>query len=532
MRRLSALFLVLVVGAIGGCGKGNFSQTANAAKGNVFRYPLPNAPTSMDPSKVQDGDTIDMLQQVYEGLVGWGTNNQPEARLAEKWDVSKDGTEYTFHLRHGVKFHNGREVHADDFKWCFERACNPKFTSDTADTYLNNIVGVSDRLKGKTSEVTGIKVADPYTLIIKIDKPRPYFLGKLTYPVAFVFAKEALKDPTKDMSDISEMIGTGPFKISAYTPDQKVTLAANKDYWGGAPKLDGIERPIVKDAMTSLNEFKSGQLDLVQLQRQDLKGVLDDPKLKDQVHYYLRPATWYVGLNLGVVPEFQKQKVRQAFAMAIDSKKIVEQLLGGVNQQANGIIPPGVFGYRESSKTLPYDPAKAKQLLAEAGYPDGKGFPTLELDFREQRPDIQIVAEAVQQMLKQNLGVNATPRTLEWKTYLDIHTRNKMGFFHMRWGADYLDAENFLSTLLASYGNENHQNYHNPEFDKLCAEADTSLDPNKRLELYGKAEDLVINDAPMIPIFFQRDIELINPRVTGLRESLFGHLPHTTVELK
>lgn len=518
----SSLLLVI------GCGKGNFSQTT-ANKPNRFRYPIVTQPTSMDPAIVQDGDTIDLLQQVYEGLVGWGTDNKPAPMLAEKWDISKDGTLYTFHLRHGAKFHNGREVTSADFKWCMERACNPKFTTETALTYLSNIVGVTDRIAGKATEVAGIKALDPYTLTLQIDKPRPYFLGKLTYPVAFVFAKEAIKDPLKPMASESEMIGSGPFKLTKINPDQSIILDANKDYWGGSPKVDGIDRPIVKDPATRLNMYKSGQIDLVQLERQDVTGLLQDPVLKDQLHYFDRPAMWYFGLNQDVVPVFKDKRVRQAIAMAIDAKTIVDQDLGAINKQANGILPPGVLGYDETAKTLPCDPTKAKALLAAAGFPEGKNFPNLDLTFREGRPDIRIVAEAAAQMLKQNLGITVSLRTMEWKTYLDKYTKGKMPFFHMRWGADYLDAENFLSTLLASYGAENHVAYKNPEFDALCKQADTALDETVRKQLYAKAQKIVIDDAPFIPIYFQKDAELIDPRVKGLLDSDFGHLPHKQV---
>jgi ABC-type transport system substrate-binding protein len=486
----------------------------------------------MDPGIVEDGDTIDMLQQAYEGLVGWSTKNVVEGRLAENWEVSKDGTLYTFHLRHGVKFQNGREFHADDVKWCLERNCNPKFPTTTAPSYLSNIVGVNEKIAGKSPEISGIKVVDPYTLTIQIDKPRPYFLGKLTYPVAFVFAKEAVKDPLKPISDISEMVGTGPFKITEFIPDQKVTLAANKDYWDGAPRIDGIDRPIVKDAVTRLNMYKSGSIDMVTLQREDVDQLKTDAQYKDQLHYYNRPATWYIGLNQKIVPAFKDRRVRRAFAMAIDSQTIVNKYLDGINEVANGVVPPGVFGHRDSCKTLPYDPAEAKKLLAEAGYPDGKGFPTLEMDYREQVPDIQVVAEETQQMLNQNLGIKVNLQTIEWKAYLEKNTKVETPFFHMRWEADYLDAENFLSLLLASYGQENHLGYANPDYDALCRQADTSLDPALRQKLYAKAEDMVIQDAPFIPIYFQRDVELINPRVKGLRESLFGHLPHTTVSVQ
>ncbi|RYG32902.1 hypothetical protein EON81_19525, partial [bacterium] len=226
-------------------------------------------------------------------------------------------------------------------------------------------------------------------------------------------------------------------------------------------------------------------------------------------------------------------RVRQAVAEAIDIDNIVDNLLGGVNQKANGIVPPGVLGYRESGqKLLTYNPENARKKLAEAGYPEGKGLPVFEMMFREGRPDIALVAQQVASDLKKNLNMTVNLRTMEWRAYLEKHNKKEMNFFHMRWGADYLDAENFLSTLLASYGNENKLYYANPAYDALCREADTIQDEAKRKELYAKAEDIVLQDAPFVPIYFQRDAELISPRVKGLRESVFGHLPHTTVTLE
>jgi oligopeptide transport system substrate-binding protein len=268
------------------------------------------------------------------------------------------------------------------------------------------------------------------------------------------------------------------------------------------------------------------------LERQDVKALQEDSEFKSQLKFFDRPAIWYIGLNQLVYPQFKDRRVRRAIAMAIDRREIVQDILDGINQEANGIVPPGVVGYRPDAKALPYDPEQAKRLLAEAGYPDGKGFPTLEFSFREARPDIRIVAEAVSQMLQKNLGIRAELRTMEWRAYLEKHQANKMGFFHMRWAADYLDPENFLSVLLASYGPEMHVGYNNPEYDALCRQADTELDHDKRMKLYAQAEDIVVQDCPFIPIYFQRDAELIRPRVAGLRESLFGHLPHTKVKLE
>lgn len=534
MRRLVPLFVILALLMVG-CGKGGFSKAASAGKENVFRYPIPTKPTTLDPAIVQDGDTIDIIQQVFEGLVSWSPENKVIPNLAEKWTVSPDGKVYTFTLKKGVKFFNGDEVTADDFKFSIERACNPKFSKGMALNYLSDIVGVKERLTVPgTKDVKGVVVKDPYTLEITIDKARPYFLGKLTYPVSFVISKKAA--PEKDgepteMTQVSQMVGTGAYKPVSYEEGQLFTMEANKAYHGGAPKIDRIERPVILDAQTRLNKFKSGELDLVALERQDVDALQKDPTYKSQLHSYLRPSIYYVGFNVKEYPAFANQKVRQAFAMAIDRDRIVDKILGGMNQKADTIIPPGVIGHRDKGALPAYDVAGAKKLLAEAGYPDGKGLPNFEIDFRESRPDVRIVAEAVQNDLKNNLGVNITPRAMEWRAFLEKHDANKVGFFHMRWAADYLDPQNFLSLLLSTTGAENHTYYSNPEFDKLCEQADSSMDNDLRMKLYAQAEDICLKDCAWVPIYYQRDVELISSRVSGLRESLFGHLPHTTVAL-
>jgi oligopeptide transport system substrate-binding protein len=530
MKLSVALTLLASLALVAGCKSGQFTNRSQAGKENVFRYPIVTNPTTLDPGVVQDGDTIDMLQQVYEGLVMWDENSRVAPNLAESWVLEDGGRTYVFTLKKGVKFHSGREVTAEDFKWTIERNTNPRFNSSTAKTYLNDIVGVNEKLDGQAKEVSGVQVVDPYTLKITIDKPRPYWLGKLTYIVSYVLDKDVVGET--EIDSVEKMGGTGPFKAIQYVPEQIIVLEAFQDYHRGAPKIAKIERPVIKDPATRLSKYKGGELDLVMLERQDVAGLQEDAELKDHLQFFQRPATWYVGLNQLVIPQFKDRRVRRAIAMAIDRKYIVDDILGGINKEANGIVPPGVEGHREEAQALPFDPAQAKQLLAQAGYPGGKGFPKLELTFREQRPDIRIVAEAVASQLRQNLGLDVQLRTMEWRAYLEKHQAKKMGFFHMRWAADYLDPENFLSVLLASYGPEMHVGYNNPEYDALCRAADTEQDPVRRMKLYAQAEEIVVNDAPFIPIYFQRDAELIHPRVKGLRESLFGHLPHTEVTLE
>jgi ABC-type transport system substrate-binding protein len=525
----SLLLGVLAAIFVAGCSKGNFSEKASEGKENIFRYPIAEL-TKLDPAVVQDGDTIDVVQQIFEGLVQWDENSRVAPNLAESWDLTDGGKTYVFHLKKGVKFSNGKELTADDVKFSFERVCDPAIKSPNAKTYFNDIVGAVDKVDGKAKEVSGVKVIDPHTVSITIDKPRPYFLGKLNYISAAIVSKDAVP-AGQEITSVDKMIGTGAFIADKYTPGQIFTMKANPNYHGGKPSIDGIERPILIDAATRLNKFKSGELDLVQLERQDIEGLRKDAKLADQIKTFSRPVLFYVGLNVKEYPPFAKRDVRRAFAMAINKKRIVDELLGGQNEIANGILPPGVLGYRDNAAAIGYDLEGAKKLLASAGYPGGKGLPPVKIYFRDGRPDIRIVADAVATDLNTGLGTQITLQARPWTQYLDEHTKNNHEFFHMRWGADYLDPENFLSVLLASYGNENHIYYKNDAYDALTRAGDVEHDEKRRLELYAQAEDLVLQDAPFIPIYFQKDAELISPRVQGLRESLFGHLPHTGVKL-
>lgn len=531
-----SLYLIVAISALlsAGCGDSGFKKTdPEAKKANVLRYPIPNKPTTLDPGVVQDGDTIDALQQVFEGLVGWNEQNEPTGLLAEKWDFEKDGKVIVFHIKKGVKFHNGRELMAEDIKWSWERVCSPELKSTNGTGYMTDIMGVQEVLdsKGKITDISGVKVVDDYTLSVELTAPRPYFLGKLTYLAFSAVAKEA-QDGLKEMATVEHMIGTGPFKAERYVPEQLLTMVANKDYHGGAPMLDKIERAVVLDPQTRLNKFKNGEAELCLVQRADVESIEKDANLKPQLKFLDRPSIFYVAMNCsGSYPPFKDVRVRRAFAMAIDRKKIVEVYMKGVNKQAHSIVPPGVFGSREMANEIPYNPEEAKKLLAQAGYPDGKGMPELEIRYRESYRDISLVAEAVSNDIAKNLGVKVNNQAKEWKAYLDLYNKGENRFYHMRWAADYLDPQNFISHMLATYGPENHTGYSNPIFDKLCKEADSIMDPAKRAALYQQAEDIVLQDAIWVPVYFQRDAELQSPRVKGMRESLFGHLPHTKTTL-
>jgi oligopeptide transport system substrate-binding protein len=530
MQRSALLLCLATLLVISGCGKGNFSQSGDQAKVNAFRYSIVQKPTVMDPATVEDGNTIDIIQQVFEGLTMWSPDNKPIPNVAEKWDVSPDGTTYTFTLKKGVKFHGGREVKAEDFKYSIDRAADPAMKSPTVMSYLDDVVGMKEAHAGTAKGVSGVRVVDDYTLEIKIDKARPYFLGKLTYPVSFVVDKDLAKMGTEITTIDAMKSGTGPYVPQSYEAEQTFVMAANKNYHGGAPKIERIERLVATDSATRIAKYKAGDLDLVQLARQDISGIESDPKYKADLKFYDRPAIWYVGFNEKMIPALADAKVRRAFGMAINRKRIVEDLMGNFNKLATGILPPGVDGARtENVIPFDYDPAKAKALLKESGW-EGK-VPSIDMYFRSEEPDYRLVAEAVQADLKQNLGITINAKPLASGPYFNRLNKKEIPMYHMRWAADYLDPQNFISIFFSSTGGQNKFYYSNPQVDALCAQADVEQNHDKRMDLYHKAEDIVLNDAVWIPIFYQRDAELVSPRVHGMRESLFGHLPHTMVTI-
>jgi oligopeptide transport system substrate-binding protein len=499
--------------------------------GQTLRLAQTTEPTTFDPAQVQDGPTIEVLMQVFDGLVQWTPENKLAPALAEKWEVSPDGRTFTFHLRPGVKFHNGRELKASDFVYSMNRALRPETRSAVATTYLNDIVGAADVAAGKAKEAKGLSAPDDRTLRITIDQPKAYFLSKLTYPTGYAVCREAIEGNGGRL-DETNLVGTGPFRLTEYRRGGRIVLERNPDYFEGPPKLARIERAIVLDAGTRHAMFENGQLDIVDVSMADLEQDRRDPELSSKLQYFNRPSVYYAALNQRAFAPFKDRRVRQAIAHATDKERICKTVLLDVNQPAKGILPPGIPGYDPAFPGLPYDPQKAKALLAAAGYPDGKGFPALTLTFRERVPDIRRVCEVTAEMLRQNLGLNVTLRELEWGKFLEERNRGTMPFYFLRWAADYLDPQNFTSLMLHSKAPENTLGYSNPEFDRLCNQGDVEQDPTQRLALYRKAEAIAVADAPWSPTYFQRDVELWNPRLKGVEDCLMGHLPHkrTTIQ--
>lgn len=519
------MLAALILSATAGCGHRN--SGGSSARAGVLRTALAARPTTLDPALVEDVDTVGLIQQVFGGLVRWGAENRIVPDLAEAWTVSPDGRTYTFRLRPNARFHQpiGRSVTAGDVAYSLARALRPGTKSPTARSYLSNIVGSDEVTSGRATTLRGVRVLDERTLSLTIDKRRPYFLGKLTYPCAYVVCREAI-ERNGGRLDEKSMVGTGPFRLSGYRLGYSVSLSANSAYHEGAPRLSAIEMPILADSNARQTRFESGGLDMVDVQRPDLPRIRRDTALAKQLRLYPRANTWYLAMNQTVYQPFRDRRVRRAVAMAIDRKAMVASALQGTGTPATGIVPPDIPGRNTGQAGLAYNPAAARALLAQAGYPGGRAMPRLTISFRQGTRYVEDCVIAIRSDLKRNLGMEVDIQPIEWAQFLTMRNRGELACFFLSWYADYLDPENFLSMLFHTGSSDNTIGYSNPRVDQLCDAADVEPNTTRRMGMYSQAEEMILDDAPWAPCFYLGDLQLVSPRVSNIEDCLMGHTPH------
>jgi ABC-type transport system substrate-binding protein len=508
-----------------GCGK-------SAPKVSTLRYVMIEEPPTLDPARLNDVYITELCQNVFEGLVTFDASNRIVPALAEKWEISPDGLTYTFHIRANAAFHNGRAVSAQDLKFCFERALKPDSLSPTAANYLGPIVGSADVLAGKKTDLAGATAPDEKTLVLKIDRPRGYFLGCLTYPCAWAVCKETLPEKANGFNWRSA-VGTGPFKMVDYRPGYEVDLEAFDRYWGGKPRVARIERPIQIDPNTAHNMFEAGEVDATLIALADYKGDVANENLKSKLRLLPQANIAYMVMHRRLQPVFKDLRVRRAFAMAIDRPRISEVAYHGACPTAYNFVPPGMPGENPDIKKIPYNPEAARKLLAEAGYPDGKGFPRLTLVYAQKMRELADAAIVIRDNLRENLGIEVDINEREMGTFfLDTANQEKVAFFLTGWIADYLDPQDFLSTLLRTGAPLNHNAYSNPAFDKLCDKADALSDMDKRVPLYQQADQIAMDDVAVFPISFFKQPMLVSPAVKNMESNLMlPMLPHKRTEV-
>ena len=481
--------------------------------GGVFRRLWADPPT-LDPHLTSDTTSAGIVVEVFSGLVALNVDLQLVPDLAESWTID-NGVVYTFKLRPNATFHNGKPVTAEDFKWSLERAANPKTASPVADTYLNDIEGAMEYIEGNASEISGIKVIDNRTLQITIDAPKAYFLAKLTYPTAYVLDQETVEAGGRSWW-VDNPVGTGAFKLAEYRIGERIVLERNDYYYREPALLDSIVMNL--DGGQAMAMYENDEIDITGVGLFDLDRVLDPTEPLNQELVIAPPgfSVSYIGFNT-TKPPFDDPKFRQALNHAVDKDLIATEVLSELVQPAYSILPPGFPGYTDEIDGLMYDPDLAKQLLEESAYADADSRPRIVVTVPGTGGTIGLDLEVILEMWKQTLGVEVEIQQVEWATYLeDLEDQKFQAFAGLGWEADYPDPQDFLDILFHTDSGINHGAYSNAAVDSVLEEARTEPDVLRRIELYHNAEQLIVNDAAWVPMWFTGErYALVKPNVDG-----------------
>jgi peptide/nickel transport system substrate-binding protein/oligopeptide transport system substrate-binding protein len=512
----------------GGPGATSASRSGDGPPADgYFRWRMRENPPDLDPSEATDTTSGAVTMNVNDGLVEFEPVDgklEVVPAVAERWTVSEDGRVYDFYLRDNVYFHNGRVVTSADVDYSFHRTLSPAQRSER-DWVLMNITGAREYRDGKADRVTGIEILGDHHVRLSLTEPFAPFLGLLCMEAASIIPKEVYEDP--DKAYLRHPVGCGPFAFEQWQQSNFLKLKAFDKYYKGRAKMNGIKFRFIENLVTAVEEYKNGGLDFLDELPPGQRRLLDEA-LPGEYHRWPQLGVYYFAYNHQLPPFKDNKKLRQAMNHAIDRRYICEKLQEGKDIPAYGILPPGLPGHREESTVDPYDPEKAKRLLAEAGYPNGEGLPEIVFNFNTNEGH-QRVAQQIQQDLAA-IGVKISLRNTDWGTYLELvegtdEENSNTAFYRMGWIADYPDADNFMTIRLSRdyWGPKgNYSRFYHPEFERLIAEARAESDPAARVELYKQAEAVAVEEAAWMFIYFYGEEALIKPHVKGYRKTPQG----------
>jgi oligopeptide transport system substrate-binding protein len=496
-------------------------QLPGAQFGGMYRRVLGDNPVTLDPASLTDIYGRAVVRQLFDGLVQFDADLKPLPALAEFWEASRDGRTWTFTLRRGVTFHHGREVTADDVVYSFTRLLDPERPLPVAELF-RRVQGATEFMQGKAKKIQGLTVLDRYTLQMVLEEPLASALAVLGLAHAAVVPQEEVEKRGERFGRAP--VGTGPFKFVRWEPNQEIVLAAYEQYHEGRPFLDGIVFKIVVGSKQEerFAEFLKGNLEETVIPSEKTDEIHTNPNYR-QYQLVRKPtlSLLYIGFNTRLKP-FDDRRVRQAFNYAVNTRAIVREITKMGSLPAIGVLPPGMPGHDPELQGYAYDPAKAKRLLAEAGYPDGAGFPVVQLWLRAQAESAKAELAAYQRHLAEvgvQVDIHFAP---DWPTYRAMLEQGKLPMFRLAWYADIPDPDNMLSPLLHSTSPTNRTFYRNPLVDQLLEQARKEVDEAQRITLYREVERLVMEDAPWIAQNYLVSEFLYQPYVQGVEISLLG----------
>lgn len=528
LRKICAVALTLALGmsVFAGCGSSN---------SDALIYNLGEDPETIDPTLNTSSGAGSIIDNAFEGLMRLDENEKAIPGVAESVDESADGLVYTFHLREDAKWSDGQGVTAKDFEYSWVRA----LTKETAAEYAYQLFYIKNGQKfneGKaTRDELGIKVIDDYTLEVTLEAPTAYF-KELTAFTTYMPLREDIvsADPEGWALDPATYVSNGPFKLVQWDIKDQLVLEKNEEYWNAKEiKLPGVVFKLVTDQNTAYASLKAGDFDMVDTVP---PSEIASGQEEGLVTIYPNLATYMLVLNVGkqsTLPEDVKKvlndpKVRRALSISIDRKAIVENVTKSGQVPAYSYVPKGIlneegkdFADKEYYDANQANVEEAKKLLAEAGYPNGEGLPTLEFMYNTEG-DHKLVAQAIQQDWAK-IGVNVELVNQEWKVFLNTRQEGQYEIARHGWSGDYVDPMTFLDLWVTGGGN-NDAGYSNAEYDALVNQAKAESDQAKRWELMRQAEDILMEDMPIIPLYYYTKVKAAKPEVKGVRVSTLGHV--------
>jgi len=482
--------------------------------GGVYRRPLDYNPKSLDPALSIDINSVAVIQQVFDGLVQFDKTLNVIPAIAKSWKISSDGLTYTFFLRKSVKFHNGREVTAKDFVYSFTRLLDPGIRSTSSD-FFGKILGADEFRSKKAKEVKGITADDNHTLRIVFSEPYAPFLSILAMKGAKVVPKEEVEKPGAEFA--KSPTGTGPFRFTSMQEGEEIILESNRDYFEGRPYLDKIIFKIFQGSLREkmFKEFKTGALDESFVPPEEMENAARETRFL----FVQKPilSLRFYGFNLRSKP-LDSQKLRKAINCGIDKGAIISEIHKNQLNLAKGILPPGMPGYDPTKIVYPFNEARALKLLSEAG----ESQPTLEIwSASKSEAAEKELYEIKAQLSRIGIQANINFET-NWQNFTSMLSENKVPVFIYAWYADFPDPDNFLGTLFHSRSQYNYTGYNNPRVDRLLDRARGERDYLKRMQTYRDIEELIMEDAPILPMVNNLFQMAYQPYVKGLEVNALG----------
>ncbi len=491
-----------------------------------LRIPISSEPPTLDWSLATDNVSFDILTNLMEGLAQYNENLEPVPAVARSWEFSPDGKTVTFYLRDDVYWTDGRPVVAGDFEYSWKRLLNPATAAEYA-YFLFDVENAYEYNSGKIKdpERVGVRALSPTVLEVRLKNPVVYFPSIVTFMVTFPQRRDLIERHGDRWTDPENLVTNGPFILKDWRHEYKLELAANEKFYGDRAGVDRVTAYIVREKTTALTLYETGELDMVEL------PPVAIPHYRESPEYVSLPLLrgYYYGFNTQK-PPFDNEKVRRAFAHAIDRSRLPVILQGGEIPTASW-IPKGMPGYN-ANLGAKFDPAAARRLLADAGYPEGKGLPPIIAVFNSNEPIHRLVAEFIQAQWKEHLNVQAEFESQEWKVFLSRLKMDPPQIFRLGWGADFPDPDNFMNLFASTSGN-NHLKWANPRYDELVAQGAAEKNPVQRRKIYDQAQTLLTEtEAPIIPLFITAQNQLVKPYVRGLKLNAMEllYLKYATLE--